>query len=103
VSGRTGATVTWTRHLRPSDLTPQVRAQLAGCGFAENAFDALESTGLGQRRRPPRFSAIPIAASATAGRAGGNDSFPLRRCGPSGAGTSFDAGGLRLGREVQGW
>lgn len=35
------ATVIWTRHRRPPDLTPQVRAWFADNGFDELAFDAL--------------------------------------------------------------
>lgn len=37
---RNGATVIWTRHRRPPDLTPQIRAWFAGSGFQEIAFDA---------------------------------------------------------------
>jgi Putative methyltransferase len=43
---RVGATVIWTRHRRPPDLTPQLRAWFAGGGFEEIAFDALETTTL---------------------------------------------------------
>lgn len=43
---RTGATVIWTRHRRPPDLTPQVRAWFAESGFDEIAFDALETSAL---------------------------------------------------------
>jgi hypothetical protein len=43
---RAGTTVIWTRHRRPPDLTPQVRAWFAGGGFAEIAFDALQTTAL---------------------------------------------------------
>ena len=32
----------WTRHRRPPDLTPQIRAWFAESGFDEVAFDALE-------------------------------------------------------------
>ena len=35
-----GATVIWTRHRRPLDLTRQVRAWFAASGFDELAFDA---------------------------------------------------------------
>jgi hypothetical protein len=41
---RGGATVIWTRHRRPPDLTPQVRAWFARDGFEEVAFDALETS-----------------------------------------------------------
>ena len=50
---RTGATVIWTRHRRPPDLTPQVRAWFAESGFEDVAFDALETgvkTGVGVSR-----------------------------------------------------
>ena len=54
---RAGATVIWTRHRRPPDLTPQVRAWLAESGFEEIAFDALEtsvltSVGVSRLSRP---------------------------------------------------
>jgi hypothetical protein len=48
-----GATVIWTRHRLPPDLTPQVRAWFAANGFEELAFHAPESgmlTGLGANR-----------------------------------------------------
>jgi hypothetical protein len=41
-----GATVIWTRHRRPPDLTPQIRAWFAESGFDEVAFDALETSVL---------------------------------------------------------
>ena len=41
-----GTTVIWTRHRRPPDLTPQVRAWFAGSGFDEIAFDALGTSTL---------------------------------------------------------
>jgi hypothetical protein len=50
---RPGATVIWTRHRRPPDLTPQVRAWFTGSGFDEIAFDALGTdtlTGVGVNR-----------------------------------------------------
>ncbi len=55
---RTGATVIWTRHRRPPDLTPRVRAWFAEAGFEEIAFDALEtgaltSVGVHQLNRTP--------------------------------------------------
>jgi len=43
---RAGATVIWTRHRRPPDLTPQLRAWFADSGFEEIAFEALETTAL---------------------------------------------------------
>ena len=41
---RAGATVIWTRHRRPPDLTPQIREWFAETGFVEIAFDALETS-----------------------------------------------------------
>lgn len=35
-----GATVIWTRHRRPPDLTPAIREWFAESGFEERAFDA---------------------------------------------------------------
>lgn len=43
---RAGATVIWTRHRRPPDLTSQVRAWFAESGFEEIAFDALGTDAL---------------------------------------------------------
>jgi hypothetical protein len=55
---RPGATVIWTRHRRPPDLTPRVRGWFAASGFEEIAFDALGTdtmTGVGvnQLRHAP--------------------------------------------------
>src|SRR5262249_227102 len=44
--GRAGPTVIGTRHRRPPDLTPQIRAWFASAGFGEIAFDALETSAL---------------------------------------------------------
>jgi hypothetical protein len=38
---RAGATVIWTRHRCPPDLTPQLRAWFTGSGFEEIAFGSL--------------------------------------------------------------
>jgi hypothetical protein len=43
---RAGATVIWTRHRRPPDLTPQIRRWFAAAGMTEIAFDALETSAL---------------------------------------------------------
>ena len=43
---RAGATVIWTRHRRPPDLTPQIRAWFATAGLEEIAFDTLETSTL---------------------------------------------------------
>jgi hypothetical protein len=40
-----GATVIWTRHRRPPDLTPRIRAWFTDAGFDEVAFEPLD-TGL---------------------------------------------------------
>ena len=45
---RQGATVIWTRHRRPPDLTPRIRAWFTESGFEDVAFDALDtSAGIG--------------------------------------------------------
>ena len=54
---RPGGTVIWTRHRRPPDLTPQIRAWFAAGGFDELAFDVLDtdrlmSVGANRLRRP---------------------------------------------------
>jgi hypothetical protein len=59
---RPGATVIWTRHRRPPDLTPQVRGWFAGSGFEEIAFDALGTdtmTGVGVNRLRHAPAAAP--------------------------------------------
>jgi hypothetical protein len=51
---RQGATVIWTRHRRPPDLTPQLRAWFADSGFREIGFDAPETStmvSVGAHRR----------------------------------------------------
>jgi hypothetical protein len=48
-----GATVIWTRHRRPPDLTPRIRAWFAAAGFDEVAFDEVQTasmTGVGVSR-----------------------------------------------------
>jgi hypothetical protein len=54
---RPGGTVIWTRHRRPPDLTPQLRAWFTECGFDEVAFEALGTetltgVGVGRLTRP---------------------------------------------------
>jgi hypothetical protein len=54
-----GATVIWTRHRLPPDLTPQIRAWFTEQGFDEIAFDAIEashpaSVGVNRLRSAPR-------------------------------------------------
>jgi hypothetical protein len=63
---RPGATVIWTRHRRPPDLTPRIREWFAASGFDEVAFDALATDGLmsvGANRL-----ARPVAIAPPAGR-----------------------------------
>ena len=40
----TGGHVIWTRHRRPPDLTPAIRADFAATGFTEMGFEAPEGT-----------------------------------------------------------
>ena len=51
-----GATVVWTRHHRPPDLTPRIRGWFAGAGFAERSFvapdDAVYSVGVHELTGP---------------------------------------------------
>jgi hypothetical protein len=60
-----GATVIWTRHRRPPDLTPQLRAWFAGSGFDELAFDSVDAEivpGIGVHRlrsRPASAVRLP--------------------------------------------
>ncbi|MGO9779622.1 MAG: class I SAM-dependent methyltransferase [Streptosporangiaceae bacterium] len=75
-----GGSVIWTRHRRPPDLTPQVRAWFREAGFAEVSFSSPENAprtavGAGRLRR--------AAASGTngSGTPGGPD-------GPGGAETA---------------
>ncbi len=57
-----GATVIWTRHRRPPDLTVQVRDWFAANGFDEVAFEAPQTdalTGVGVHRLARRSPAAP--------------------------------------------
>jgi hypothetical protein len=64
-----GATVIWTRHRRPPDLTPQLRAWFAASGFDEVAFDALEND---------RLTAVGVHRLRTdLDRTGGYPGYPL--------------------------
>jgi hypothetical protein len=58
-----GATVIWTRHCRPPDLTPRIRAWFTDAGFAEVAFESLDTpalaaAGVGRLRHATR-TALP--------------------------------------------
>jgi hypothetical protein len=68
-----GATVIWTRHRRPPDVTVQVRAWFAASGFDELAFDAPGTdtmTGLGTNRlRRPATAGLPDRPLFTFGSA----------------------------------
>lgn len=58
-----GGTVIWTRHRRPPDLTPSVRAWFASAGFEEVSFAAPAGTVLGvgcHRRVGPAISGVPL-------------------------------------------
>jgi hypothetical protein len=52
-----GATVVWTRHHQPPDLTPAIRSAFAEAGFEERSFVALEnapsSVGVHRLARSP--------------------------------------------------
>jgi hypothetical protein len=57
-----GATVIWTRHRRPPDLTPQIRAWFGASGFDEIAFESPDTetmTGVGVGRLR-RAHALPL-------------------------------------------
>ena len=59
-----GATVIWTRHRRPPDLTPAIRKWFAESGFTEVAFDELDtgrlvSVGTHRLAGAPRDSKEP--------------------------------------------
>ena len=60
-----GATVIWTRHRRPPDVTGQMRDWFAASGFDEVAFEALQTeslTGVGVHqlaRRSPEPAGYP--------------------------------------------
>ncbi len=68
-----GATVIWTRHRRPPDLTGQVRGWFAASGFDEVAFDALDTgrlTAVGVQRlraAPDRTGGYPAGPLFTFG------------------------------------
>jgi hypothetical protein len=56
-----GATVIWTRHRNPPDLTPSVRGWFAGAGFEEIAFEA------------PQDARFTVGVHRWAGAAGNGD------------------------------
>jgi hypothetical protein len=56
-----GATVIWTRHRRPPDLTGRIRAWFTDAGFEELAFDTLETTELAAVGAGRLRHAAPVA------------------------------------------
>ena len=59
------ATVIWTRHRRPPDLTPTVRGWFDGAGFEELAFDAPEGVKRWVSIGTHRFRGTPVALDPT--------------------------------------
>jgi hypothetical protein len=57
---RSGADVIWTRHRRPPDATPSIRAAFAAAGFEEVAFEAPDGYVLTVGRERLRASAPPV-------------------------------------------
>jgi hypothetical protein len=66
-----GATVVWTRHRRPPDITGQMRSWFAAFGFEELAFEALDTDHLtsvgvhrlaGRQHRPAGYPGQPLFA-----------------------------------------
>lgn len=57
-----GATVIWTRHRRPPDLTPRIRERFRARGFEEVAFLAEHQFGVGAQRwlRPAESHRGPV-------------------------------------------
>ena len=62
---RTGADVIWTRHRRPPDATPAIRAAFAAAGFDEIAFEAPDGYVLSVGRERLRSGAPPVAFDPT--------------------------------------
>jgi hypothetical protein len=57
-----GATVIWTRHRRPPDLTPRIRGWFRASGFDEVAFDIPDETLTGVSVGVGRLAVPPPAA-----------------------------------------
>ena len=53
-----GATVIWTRHRQPPDLTPAIRSWFAEAGFTETAFEGGQDTWIGVGTH--RFGGSPL-------------------------------------------
>ena len=62
---RTGADVIWTRHRRPPDATPAIRAAFAAAGFDEVAFEAPDGYVLSVGRERLRAGAPPVTFDPT--------------------------------------
>lgn len=56
-----GATVVWTRHRRPPDLTVEIRSWLARAGFEEVAFEAPEDVLFAVGAHRLRAAPAPLA------------------------------------------
>ena len=59
-----GSEVIWTRHRRPPDATPSIRADFAAAGFEEVAFEDPDGFVLSVGRQ--RFVGAPAAFDPTA-------------------------------------
>lgn len=59
---RRGATLIWTRHRRPPDLTPTIRAWLTTAGFREHRFDSpgSDSWAVGVHHHGGDPQALPV-------------------------------------------
>ncbi len=60
-----GATVVWTRHRRPPDLTPEVRAWFRDAGFAEIAFVGSDAQLYGVGAHRLVSAPLPFAPDVT--------------------------------------
>ncbi len=63
---RMGSEVIWTRHRRPPDATPSIRADFAAAGFAEVAFEAPDGYVLSVGRH--RLEGAPPSGAFDPGR-----------------------------------
>ena len=77
-----GATVIWTRHRIPPDLTPQLRAWFTEAGFAEVAFPQLPAAplaGVGVARWPAAAHRSAPGSSNAPGSENARSSLPEGR------------------------
>ena len=65
--GRSGTQVIWTRHRRPPDATPAIRAGFAAAGFTELAFEAPDGyiLSVGRHRLDGEAKPIPFDPAHT--------------------------------------